>query len=54
MRAYLRGEEAELALYILIDVVFLAGKAPHAAAKLRFDSLVHAHLLGSAQQTEGR
>lgn len=45
----LGGEKAELALYVLVDVVFLAGKAPHPAAKLRFDGLVHAHLLCSPQ-----
>lgn len=47
------GEEAELALNVLVDVVLLAGEATHAAAKLRLDGLVHAHLLGSSQQAEG-
>lgn len=53
MRVNLRGEEAELALDVLVDVVLVAGKAPHPTAKLRLDGLVHPHLLGSAQQTEG-
>lgn len=43
------GKKAELALYVLIDVAFLAAVTPHPAAKLRFDSLVHAHLLCSTQ-----
>lgn len=43
------GEEAELALYVLVDVVLLAGEAPHPAAKLGLDGLVHAHLLGPPQ-----
>lgn len=47
--ADLRGEEAQLTLDVLIDVVLLAGKAPHPAAKLWLDGLVHAHLLGSSQ-----
>lgn len=45
----LRGKKAELALNVLVDVVLLAGKAPHPAPKLRLDGLVHAHLLGSPQ-----
>lgn len=45
----LRGEKAELALYVLVDVVLLTGKAPHPATKLWFDGLVYAHLLGSPQ-----
>lgn len=53
MASNLWGKEAQLALYVLVDVVFLTGEAPHPAAKLRFDSLVHAHLLCSAQQAEG-
>lgn len=47
------GKEAQLALYVLVDVVLLTGEAAHPAAKLWFDSLVHAHLLCSAQQAEG-
>lgn len=45
----LRGEEAQLALDVLVDVVLLTGKASHPAAELRLDSLVHAHLLGPTQ-----
>lgn len=45
----LRGKKAELALNVLIDVVLLTGKAPHATTKLWFNVLVHAHLLRSLQ-----
>lgn len=49
LTSHLRGKKAELALNVVIDVVFLTGKAPHPAAKLWLDGLVHAHLLCSPQ-----
>lgn len=45
----LRGEKAQFALNVLVDVVLLAGEAPRSSAKLRLHRFPQSHLLGAAQ-----
>ena len=49
--AYLGGEEAELALDVLVDVVLLAGEPPTPPAVLGLYRLVHSHHLSPLQET---
>lgn len=49
----LRGEEAQLALDVLVDVVLLAGEAPRSSPELGLHRFPESHLLGASQQTAG-